>query len=345
MDSPLLPSLSRHSQGQPPPSFNLFDTSLESLKLQDLSFTDDHPSQQVGSAEHLFNPPSSSGTGDVSFDTPPRVTRLAGHRKAGAPPPAGSNRAGAGKPRFSLFAQPKPEPTPPSPVEQGQYTEEEDGEDGHKIDGGGEEDDGQTLRLSELASSTGLAEEREATLKKTLFDLQRLNGVFEGYIGALESNNAFHSRIADQTMFTNSLLDDYIHILSASQKVASLVQNPQWEGAEADERAGMARQMALLQAQEQAMREAAIRAEAEAAELQRRQELRAEEVRAAAMAASMSEGRVGRGGAVGRGRGRGVGAGSSGIPTSSSSSAGGRGKIPTYSGVRSSGYGPPPKKK
>lgn len=193
MDSPLLPSFSKKHH-PPSTASNLFDTSLESLKLQDLSFPDD---------EHLAStePYLPSHANDLSFDTPPRQVLPK-----------------TGKPRFSLFAQPRMD-SPPSPVnnkwagggvlqeekeEEEEEVEEEELVDEERDECGREdnydereeevdEEAGRALRMSELDSTGRMGEEREATLRRTLFDLQRLNGAFEGYVGALESNNAFHS--------------------------------------------------------------------------------------------------------------------------------------------------------
>lgn len=224
MDSPLLPSTSRFQQ---------HDNSIDSLQLQDLSFGQESDAGAdaflAGGEGHSSSdddfarpPPQAFRQSLIRQDPSPRQYSSADGEDSvdDATPVKQQPAKGKSKPRFSLFAvqdahkddededeaddhQPayeqaeqsyhvEPSP-PPQPRREGKGRQVDESV---RSEGEGEA----PLSLSQLGTShhqqarpQPSSEERDAFLKRALFDLQRINGVFETYIHTVEGVNAYHA--------------------------------------------------------------------------------------------------------------------------------------------------------
>ncbi|CCF48494.1 hypothetical protein NDA11_000321 [Ustilago hordei] len=241
--------------------------------------------------------------------------------------PVSSKPAGAGRPRFSLFAKPGV-PTNLMPKKAQQQTEPEDNDedvtigrlpdasilapspsalDSSVIDG--DEEYIREALLGKRASarpSTGdptpsESKESQQQSARQLAELRRMNDVFEGFEKMLRGSagqiNAFAKRVQE----TDDLLNIYIGLLRQTEKTQQLLQDQDWKGT-TDDATAHALSVALAQRETQR-----LYAEAQARELEAQRA--AEE--AAAMQAEEEERRKldelrRANGAGGRGRGRAV---------------------------------------
>ncbi|WVR04377.1 hypothetical protein IAU60_001379 [Kwoniella sp. DSM 27419] len=197
-------------------------------------------------------------------------------------------RTGASKPRFSLFAAPKPlEPEQPELVHEGDAPAQGEDVSGHGR--GGDEQDGQAGEDHGEPGQTSA--ERETKLRESLYGLRKMNEVFEGFLGALEGVRGHNQRLAERISQTSALLDEYTAIMGQAEHTQRLMLNPRWTGASDDAEA-----LAAVEAARQ-------QAEQEAAEASRRA------IEAARFAEEDKERRAierTRAESAGRGRGRGV---------------------------------------
>lgn len=281
MDSPLLPSTSKLQD-------NLFDVSADQLQFGDLSF-EDTPQQPRRTYQHQDLSFEESGRhhrpeyaddaslrgGDASYieqETPPR-----------------QQKPGPSKPRFSLFAapasplrdedddededEPERQETRPSMSSSSSRRDDISSPTGSSQDDASDRSRARPLSLSQLGSADSpphmmrlqqhppqqSSEERDASLRRALFELQRINAVFEQYAEGLEEVNVYHSvrrshpsysrrvegrvclsasltpywqRIQAQTATTDALLESYISILSATNATSQLIFDPTWHGAD-----------------------------------------------------------------------------------------------------------------
>lgn len=179
MDSPLLPTLGKSSAAS-----ERFED--DSDLLGDLSLEDEVPDvgterKAQSNLRSTARPPSSSASASVQAPKPP----IGGRRPQG--------------PRFSLFARPT------APLAEPAHHQDEPGEEtmmaashraqadqnaGGESDGDAEDDstgEDQTMRgghppVQRQESSA----DRDRKLQATLFELRKMNEVFEGFMGALE---------------------------------------------------------------------------------------------------------------------------------------------------------------
>lgn len=219
MDSPLLPT-HRQRPFDGPSSLNVAeDPSL----LADLTIKDDddsflpsspvrppssrsqtHP-YQLGRDDHSNEASSSrpsARTGQafqprrqVSSSSSQSISRSSSQASANDDTPKKpSGRQATWKPRFSLFAPPRP---PSAEGADGGSRQEEDNEElgdagGDEEDGGDEEMGGdQTIHAGAGSSQSGnwakSSEDREEKLRESLYELRRMNEVFDGFLSALEA--------------------------------------------------------------------------------------------------------------------------------------------------------------
>lgn len=92
--------------------------------------------------------------------------------------------------------------------------------------------------LDDLGSSSSHLPQtptRGEKLQNDLFVLRKLNGTFRLYNEALSETESGTERVAVQLEQTNALLDKYVDILAASEKVTRLMFDERWGGGEADE--------------------------------------------------------------------------------------------------------------
>ncbi|RXK42130.1 hypothetical protein M231_00487 [Tremella mesenterica] len=214
--------------------------------------------------------------------------------------------------------------------EDGNVSLDEDERSEGKEGMGGEEEEENTIHPS--------YRQKEDKLREGLYELKRMNEVFDGFLNALEAAKGHNERLATRVQQTSQLLDQYTAIMGQTEHTQNLILNPLWTGAEDD---------AAALAEAEAARLAALRKEEEEAEIAR---LKAEEQR---RLAEERKTKVNTG-TSSRGRGRGVGRGvtlntrQSLLPTAikrppstqSRSTRGGTGGG-LYANVQSSGYGPP----
>ncbi|WWC87171.1 uncharacterized protein L201_002057 [Kwoniella dendrophila CBS 6074] len=249
------------------------------------------------------------------------------------------------KPRFSLFAAPRP----PS----AELHEDDDEEERNYVE---DEREGEDQTIHARSNSKSQSEEgvnddqeigkeirqsildnKEDKLRSSLYELRKMNEVFDSVIRALEGVRGHNQRLAERVQQTSALLDVYTAIMGQAEYTQQLLLNPKWTGSTDDAEA--------IQAIEQAKYEAIQRAEEEArrqAELSRiAEEERERKLAERQKAESASRGTRGRGG--GGGGGGGSSAFMSGVRVPSS----GRG-IPTgisrgtgSTGVRGRGTGIP----
>lgn len=186
MDSPLLPTLRnrRQSHAEEDPSL-----------LADLSIDD----YAGGEGDDSFLPSSpirdSNASGPRSF-LPPRQesTSLTSSQQVGdddESTPQKSKPIGMSKPRFSLFAQPRP-PSAEIPDEPDQDADAEEEEEGREPGEGG---DDQTIQPGSSRISATTSEARDQKLRESLYELRQMNEVFEGFLGALEASRG-HNEVS-----------------------------------------------------------------------------------------------------------------------------------------------------
>ncbi|WVQ97761.1 hypothetical protein IAU59_004875 [Kwoniella sp. CBS 9459] len=231
-------------------------------------------------------------------------------------PSAGEAKVKA-KPRFSLFAPPQP-PLPEGEGEGFHYDDDDEddaarysGEDedqtvhGRALNGSG--DPGRQQSESSRAKGEGGGtiagrEARETKLRESLYELRRMNEVFDGFLGALEGVRGHNERLAQRVHQTSELLDEYTAIMGQTEFTQRLLLNPKWTGSADDAEAIAAEEQARYLAQQAAEEEA--RRQVEAARLAEE-----EKERRAALTKERSErgpsARGGAGGLTGRGRPRG----------------------------------------
>ncbi|OCF59154.1 hypothetical protein L486_03655 [Kwoniella mangroviensis CBS 10435] len=259
------------------------------------------------------------------------------------------------KPRFSLFA-----PTQPTTYddEDGNENEDEDQTIQHSnnLQPRDEEEEkheeheaGRRQRRSQLLSD----DDREDRLRSSLYELRKMNEVFEGVIGAMEGVRGHNQRLAERVRQTSALLDEYTAIMGQAEHTQKLLLNTKWTGSTDDAEAIAAIEQARLEAIERAEEESRRAAEqARLAEEERERRL-LEKERAEA---SNSRGARGRGVPRGSGpRARGTGiprpsiatsrptsstTGTKRGTTSTTTTRGGGGLGGQYNHVKSSGYGP-----
>ncbi|WVF70123.1 hypothetical protein IAT40_004911 [Kwoniella sp. CBS 6097] len=297
----------------------------------------------------IFGPPGGHGArGRAAIDrqmddeeeenTPVTVTVTKDRYTTGIGAGAGAGAGAAkAKPRFSLFAPPRP-PSPEDLHEDDEESpgqnEEEDDQDqtihGRAIAIGQSQshDANEHLNESQDRGSSGSMsgrgtmagrEARENKLRESLYELRRMNEVFDGFLGALEGVRGHNERLAQRVQQTSALLDEYTAIMGQTEFTQRLLLNPKWTGSADDAEAIAAEEQARFLAQQAAEEEA--RRQAEAARLAEEEKERRE-----ALAKERSErgGLGGRGaGTAGRGRNRG-GFGAGGT-TNSTSARGGAG--------------------
>ncbi|WWD22005.1 hypothetical protein CI109_106493 [Kwoniella shandongensis] len=386
MDSPLLPTLSRPNYSLDDPSL-LADLSLDSEPPLSPTpgpyddshlFTNDHDDHTISSSSssHGYANQQTGGGGggqgrvrierqldDQEEDDTPQKPRSKPKSTGG-----GGGGGAAHKPRFSLFAAPRP----PS-------AEENDHDDVHE----GEEED-QTIHGSTSASTSQhstttrtddrvdgsqqresqsrpkqSSEERDGKLRESLYELRKMNEVFESFLGALEGVRGHNQRLAERVQQTSALLDEYTAIMGQAEHTQRLIMNPKWTGSVDDATALLAEEQARQAAEQAALIEAERKAEAARLaeeEKERRERERASEAPSSGRGRGRGRGGIGastmggtRGG-VTRGRGTGIPRPSMAAPRPTSAGATRRGTTTgttsggglggQYSHVKSSGYGP-----
>lgn len=229
MDSPLLPTHRTRPQPGLSHSHLAEDPSLLadlSIEEDDDSFLPSSPIRPSSSRSQLYPQPSrpaptsrpgsaSSSHTDAGFRARQASSSRSGSISGGsaashdedtpqkpAPGRAGTRGGATSKPRFSLFAPPRP-PSAEPPAEdhsggsadggeqdgEGERDDEEGQED--EDEEAGEEGEDQTIhagagpsRAAARPVSTG---ERDDKLRESLYELRRMNEVFEGFLGALEA--------------------------------------------------------------------------------------------------------------------------------------------------------------
>ncbi|WRT65079.1 uncharacterized protein IL334_002021 [Kwoniella shivajii] len=276
------------------------------------------------------------------------------------------------KPRFSLFAAPRP------PSSEDIHDQREDGHE-HDQEGDEEGDDqtihgtsGQMIEQEEASGSGSGMRQRQTTVEKedklrsSLYELRKMNEVFEGVIGALEGVRGHNQRLADRVQQTSALLDEYTSIMGQAEHTQKLLMNPKWTGssddAEAIQAAEQARVLSIQRAEENSRRVAESARLAE--EERERRSLEREKsdssrgrgrgrgvgVRGGGVASGVPTAARGRGTGIPRpsvapsrppttGIKRGSGTGTTNTNTMGTSTGGG-GLGGQYSHVKSSGYGP-----
>ncbi|OCF33896.1 hypothetical protein I316_04238 [Kwoniella heveanensis BCC8398] len=336
MDSPLLPQLDRH------PDVSLLDdpSMLEDMTIDSEANASTYNTQTQAKVhrrpsqdQHLFtrdNHDRASASDNASAGG--RTTRAAPRMSVFGPPGGvGAQRRGlinidsqlddagdltdryksarttataGAKPRFSLFAPPRPPSAEPEADVQAQvrdHDQEQDNDDN-------EQQHDHEANENNRGSSTAAREARDDKLRESLYELRRMNEVFDGFLGALEGVRGHNERLAQRVQQTSALLDEYTAIMGQTEFTQRLLLNPKWTGSADDAEAIAAEEEARFLAQQAAEEEA--RRQVEAARLA--EEERERRAAAAALGTQMRNEkgtRTGAGaGALGRG-GAGVGAG------------------------------------
>ncbi|WVQ68908.1 uncharacterized protein L199_007117 [Kwoniella botswanensis] len=357
MDSPLLPQFNKQ---------NLDDVSLleDPSLLADLSMDSDvhsyasssnqnhqqhlftNDQRTLGQRPSIFSPTSSSSQ---PYSYPRQKTVNVQHDGEETPVKISKPQT---KPRFSLFA-----PTQPTTYddEDDHESEDEDQTIHHsnnpqqRDDEAAEDEAQQRQRRRQLS----LDNNREDRLRSSLYELRKMNEVFEGVIGALEGVRGHNQRLAERVRQTSALLDEYTAIMGQAEHTQKLLLNTKWTGSTDDAEAIAAIEQARLQAVERAEEESRRAAEqARLAEEERERRI----IERERSEASSSRGARGRGVP----RGSGLRARGTGIPrpsiatsrptssttgtkrgtTSTTTTRGGGGLGGQYNHVKSSGYGP-----
>ncbi|KAJ9114997.1 hypothetical protein QFC22_005325 [Naganishia vaughanmartiniae] len=205
---------------------------------------------------------------------------------------------------------------------------------------------------------------RDERLRAALFELKKMNEVFENYASALEATRHHNERLAARTAQTSQLLDQYVSLLSQTEHTQRLILDKRWTGLNDDVQLAEEEERLRIEHEEQQRREAEslrLRAAEQQAERERAQQAKERAAVAAANAPNTGVrsgtsrsgiGRGTRGSAVSgiRGSTRGARVGSTSSRTSSTSIpnpiAGGapsllRKPSTSFRDVKSSGYGPP----
>ncbi|KAK8846695.1 hypothetical protein IAR55_005782 [Kwoniella newhampshirensis] len=387
MDSPLLPTLSKPNYSLEEDPSLLADLSLDSEPpLSPTSHNLSSSHSFTGGRQELSGSVSSSrshsvaqGNGRVRIDAQldDEINEEEGRgdyhddkkTKAKAKPETGN------KPRFSLFAAPRPPSAdddgagPESDRDDNQEEEEEADQTIHVTGSTSQRQDegsqGKSLRSqsqsqpdSQTQQPKQSSAEREGKLRESLYELRKMNEVFESFLGALEGVRGHNQRLAQRVQQTSALLDEYTAIMGQAEHTQRLLTNPKWTGSADDAAALMAEEQARQVAEQAAMQEAQRAAEAARLaqdEKERRERERASEVGTGRLGRGRGRGGIGasvsgtRGG-VTRGRGTGIPRPSVAAPRPTSASAtrkgtttgatSGGGLGGQYSHVKSSGYGP-----
>ena len=207
MDSPLLPNI-RHTHGEP--SHNL---------LADLSLASPDPDSRRAHHPHS-QPLLESSTANIK---PPLI-------------PNGSHGELKAKARFSLFA-PNVEPKI-----NGHHWPADDDDDADAEERPADDED-VTVHPSAPRSSA----ERDERLRESLYELRRMNEVFDGFLNALDLarghnevgrgwvmrlGRAHEQRLAARVSQTSTLLDQYTALLGQTEHTKRLLMNPAWTGAD-----------------------------------------------------------------------------------------------------------------
>ncbi|WWD08022.1 hypothetical protein V865_006132 [Kwoniella europaea PYCC6329] len=359
MDSPLLPQFNKQ---------NLDDVSLleDPSLLADLSMDSDVHSYASSSnqnhQQHLFTNDqrtlgqrpsifSSASSSSHPYSYPQQKTVNIRHDGDGEETPIKISKPQT-KPRFSLFA-----PTQPTTYDDEDEDENEDDDQTihhstnlqRRDDEAAEDEVEQRQRRRQLS----LDNNREDRLRSSLYELRKMNEVFEGVIGALEGVRGHNQRLAERVRQTSALLDEYTAIMGQAEHTQQLLLNTKWTGSTDDAEAIAAIEQARLQAIERAEEESRHAAEQTQLAEEERERRIIERERAEA-----SSSRGARGRAVSRGTGlraRGTGiprpsvatsrptSSTTGIKrgtTSTTTTRGGGGLGGQYNHVKSSGYGP-----
>lgn len=219
MDSPLLPTYRNRPSTHPSQSASR-DLVEDPSLLADLSIEDDDygaddsflPSSPIRSSSSL-RPLGDRGSGSASSSrSGSRSVSIAENEDGDDTPKRTIVGGGKGnsKPRFSLFAPPRPPsteiPGSDSPEHsdrrEREVREDEDGEGDGEEDEEGEDGDDQTIHAQAGPSrqqdrvSSG---DRDDRLRESLYELRRMNEVFEGFLGALEASRG-HNEVSTLAM-------------------------------------------------------------------------------------------------------------------------------------------------
>ncbi|WVW78812.1 hypothetical protein I302_100774 [Kwoniella bestiolae CBS 10118] len=372
MDSPLLPQFGK----QHLPDVSLLD---DPSLLADLSLDSDLPDSST-SNHHLFTDEPQRRTESIFSSTSSssykpneggRRVHIENEGEEDTPVKNTNRNKGGSKPRFSLFAPQATtfddeeeeedrtihhRPASSQPAREGDALEaQEQGAEEHAEDEGGHRQGQGQRQRSSVDDHT-----REDRLRSSLYELRKMNEVFEGVLGALEGVRGHNQRLAERVRQTSALLDEYTAIMGQAEHTQRLLLNPKWTGSADDAEALAAIEQARIMAIQQAEEESRRAAEAARLAEEERERRIAERERA-----ESSRGGRGRGGfglsAGGRGvprgstvRGRGTGIPRPSVTTSrptsttgikrgtttTSSTRGAGGLGGQYNHVKSSGYGP-----
>ncbi|KAJ9103369.1 hypothetical protein QFC19_004468 [Naganishia cerealis] len=206
--------------------------------------------------------------------------------------------------------------------------------------------------------------QRDERLRAALFELKKMNEVFENYASALEATRHHNERLAARTAQTSQLLDQYVSLLSQTEHTQRLILDKRWTGLNNDVQLAEEEERSRIEQEERRRREAEVarqRAAEVQAERERAREAKEKSATAAAIAAPtgvrsgmsrLGVGRGTRGSATSsiRGSTRGSRTGSavgrttsSTIPNPTGGTASSVIRKPsgTFTNVKSSGYGPP----
>ncbi|KAJ9095597.1 hypothetical protein QFC21_005468 [Naganishia friedmannii] len=143
------------------------------------------------------------------------------------------------------------------------------------------------LQHSKAANNDSSAEnQRDERLRAALFELKKMNEVFENYASALEATRHHNERLAARTAQTSQLLDQYVSLLSQTEHTQRLILDKRWTGLNDDVQLAEEEERSRLEGEERRRREieaASRRAAEQQAERERAQEAKE---RAAAAAAN-----------------------------------------------------------
>lgn len=177
MDSPLLPNLRRPGAAAPD----------SPTMLADLSLSDALPDDSFG-ATPLPSHPQSSNSRHVGFAPSRDQSRVSQHDPMG-----GGSKGNGNKPRFSLFAAPRQTPSSsqngiPSNMVNGDYDEDGlmDGDGDETLDAIQAKDGDDATIHGNAAPRVQSSAERDDKLRESLYELRKMNEVFEGFLKALE---------------------------------------------------------------------------------------------------------------------------------------------------------------
>ncbi|GHJ84814.1 hypothetical protein NliqN6_1216 [Naganishia liquefaciens] len=216
-------------------------------------------------------------------------------------------------------------------------------------------------RNRRASSSPGDAQ-REERLKAALFELKKMNTVFENYANALEASRHHNERLARRTAQTSQLLDQYVALLSQTEHTQRLILDKRWTGLTDDTRLAEEEERMRIEEEYRRQQEEELNRQRELDLQQQREREREAKERAATLAnnsalsmqrpnvSRLGMGRGTRGTTVSGTRGTTRGRVASGAARSASSSvpasatgisSGIRKPSGSFANVKSSGYGPP----